>query len=149
MRTSCRAKANDPRKIVDRASLEHAHRAGLEGERHGVAGGECQVARGFLRHHGHQLDAHVGGDVHRPGRGRASRVTRPVNTLRAEEGSGSRLTKMSVGGTARMAGPVRSVTVAIKTVPTRTCFSPFAPSSGSSTRNRFSGATGEGRPPAR
>src|SRR5439155_24284865 len=45
MRTSCRGKRYGTRKIVERASLEHAHRAGLEGERHGVAGGECQVAR--------------------------------------------------------------------------------------------------------
>src|SRR5206468_754529 len=74
-----------------------------------------------------------------PGRWRATRVTSPENTLRADEASGARLTKMSVGGTARMAGPARSAITAMATGPTGTCVTPSAPAAGTSTRNRFSG----------
>src|SRR5690349_16310968 len=85
-----------------------------------------------------------------PGRGRLSRVTRPENTLRAEAASGSRLTKMSVGGTARIAGPVLSVAAATSMEPTHTCLRPaWLSPGGSSTRNRFSGVTGASLPSAR
>ena len=57
---------------------------------------------------------------------------------------------MSVGATARIAGPVLSVVAAISIVPTHTCFkSPPLPVAGSSTRNRFSGVTGDSLPSAR
>src|SRR5881296_4279381 len=57
---------------------------------------------------------------------------------------------MSVGGTARIAGPVLSVVAAISIVPTHTCFrSPPLALTGRSTRNRFSGVTGDSLPSAR
>src|SRR6267143_66404 len=83
-----------------------------------------------------------------PARAWASRVTLPENTLRAEEASGWRLTKISVGGTARIAGPARSVATVMAIAPTRACFAALALPVGNSTRNRFSGVTGDSLPSA-
>src|SRR3989442_467635 len=85
-----------------------------------------------------------------PARAWVSRVTCPEKTLRADEASGWRLTKMSVGGTARMAGPSRSVATVMSISPTRACLVvlPAGAPVGSSTRNRFSGVTGDSLPSA-
>src|SRR5207247_250632 len=144
-----RAKLNDTRKIADRhrwntraALALNANGTGLPGVRpRSRAASSVTTATSSTPTSAVTCTA--------PPRWCTSRVTRPQNTLRADDVRGSRLTRMSVGGTARMAGPDLSVRAAISTFPTRTCFrSPGAPT-GSSIRNRFSGVTGERRPSAR
>src|SRR6266511_2792566 len=141
-------KLHDPCEIAGRHYSEYPHGRGLEREYDGAPGASARsrAASAVIAATSSTPPTSARTCTPAPNRSIAIPVTRPDNTLRADAGSRSRLTKMSVGGIASTAGPVRSVRTTMATLPTRACFTPSP--AGRSTRNRFSGVTGDSRPSA-
>src|SRR5205823_7380334 len=119
-----RRKLNDTRKIADRHGQNTRTALALNENTTGLPGASARsrTASSVMTATSSTPTSAVTWTAPSSGRRRARPVTRPGNVLRAEEASGSRLTKISVGGTARIAGPVLSVMAAISTVPTQACF---------------------------